>query len=313
MTGGEDLPPLPTLPADGALRILISGPTSAAGKSTVALGLIATLLKRGLPPSQLAYIKPATQGVQPTLTAKFCQSAGVDYQHIGPVVFYRGFTHDHISGKADSTVILKARVFRAVDTIAKGKAVVIIDGVGYPSVGSVVGVSNADVAKEAKASVLLVGKEGVGDAIDSYNLCASYFKANGITVLGAVFNRLSPDGGARTREFVPQYFAKALPDQRIYGFLDEASEFKADHDGYSEPGVPSACNVPKDAAAAEKLKVVDPCTDAEFKLCEVLASRFSKSAIRVDYLLTDARAVVDKAAAAKSTASSATVDLMGMM
>lgn len=35
-------------------------------------------------------------------------------------------------------------------------AELIIDGVGFPSVGSIVGVDNADVAKAAKAPVLLV-------------------------------------------------------------------------------------------------------------------------------------------------------------
>lgn len=35
-------------------------------------------------------------------------------------------------------------------------AQLIIDGVGFPSVGSIVGVDNADVAKAAKAPVLLV-------------------------------------------------------------------------------------------------------------------------------------------------------------
>ena len=35
-------------------------------------------------------------------------------------------------------------------------AKLIIDGVGFPSVGSIVGVDNADVAKAAKAPVLLV-------------------------------------------------------------------------------------------------------------------------------------------------------------
>ena len=30
------------------------------------------------------------------LTARFCQSAGIAYEHIGPVVFYRGFTRERL-------------------------------------------------------------------------------------------------------------------------------------------------------------------------------------------------------------------------
>jgi thioredoxin len=307
------LPRLPALPADGALRIMISGPTSGAGKSTVALGLMAALLKRGLPPSQLAYIKPATQGVQPTLTAKFCQTAGVEYQHIGPVVFYRGFTEAHVLDKAAPTSLLLARVARAVDKIGKGKSVVVIDGVGYPSVGSIVGVCNAQVAKTADASVLIVGKEGLGDAVDSYNLCASYFESRDVPVLGAVFNRLSAGVSARTREFVPKYFAKARPAQRVYGFLDEKLEFKANHDSYSAPGTSNACNVPKDNKVAEALRTVSPCSDVEFRLCELMATEFIASGVLVDELLSDARSVADKAAAAKAEAAGASANVMGMM
>ena len=45
-----------------------------------------------------------------------------------------------------------------------------VSGVGYPAVGSICGISNADAAKALHASVLLVGKSGVGDAVDSFNL-----------------------------------------------------------------------------------------------------------------------------------------------
>jgi hypothetical protein len=48
-----DLPPLPDLPPDGKLRVFITGPSSGSGKSTVALGLMAALLKRGLAPHLL--------------------------------------------------------------------------------------------------------------------------------------------------------------------------------------------------------------------------------------------------------------------
>lgn len=71
---------------------------------------------------------------------------------------------------------------------------VIVDGVGYPAVGSICGVSNADVAHALRAPVLLVGKSGVGDAVDSYNLNASFFESRGVRVLGGVFNRISTSG-----------------------------------------------------------------------------------------------------------------------
>ena len=44
--------------------------------------------------------------------------------------------------------------------------------------------------------MLLVGKPGVGDAIDSYNLCAAVFEARGLPVLGGVFNKLPETGSS---------------------------------------------------------------------------------------------------------------------
>ena len=56
------------------------------------------------------------------------------------------------------------------------------------------GCSSADIAEATGAKVLLVGKPGVGDAIDSYNLCAAVFEARGLPVLGGVFNKLPETG-----------------------------------------------------------------------------------------------------------------------
>ena len=69
----------------------------------------------------------------------------------------------------------------------------IIDGVGYPAVGSITQTSNAAVAKALGAPVLLVGKRGVGDAVDSYVLNRSVFELGSVPVLGAVFNKLADD------------------------------------------------------------------------------------------------------------------------
>lgn len=59
----------------------------------------------------------------------------------------------------------------------------IVDGVGYPSVGSICELSNAHVAQSLGAPVLLVGKSGVGDAVDSFNINTRYFESYGTYVL----------------------------------------------------------------------------------------------------------------------------------
>jgi len=93
-----------------------------------------------------------------------------------------------------------------------------VDGVGYPAVGSVVGASNAQIAQRLKAPVLLVGRSGVGDAIDSFNLNKAYFEKYGVKVIGAVFNKVE-DPYEDIKHHVSLYFQKNCPDAAVYGFI----------------------------------------------------------------------------------------------
>ncbi|CAM9966992.1 unnamed protein product, partial [Choristocarpus tenellus] len=107
--------------------------------------------------------------------------------------------------------------------------VVVVDGVGYPSVGSICGVSNGDTSAALGSPVLLVGKSGVGDAVDSFNLNAAFFESKGSRVLGGVFNRLSQEGFyslERCKKAVTSYFAQAKPDSMPYGFVPEVDSLK---------------------------------------------------------------------------------------
>ncbi len=158
------------------LRLFISGDVSGAGKSTVCLGLLGSLLLKGYKADDICfysglrlelfsfcridsnfynsgYIKPATQGIQDTLTARFCLAKGIACRHIGPLIFYRGFTQAFLNGETKNTSELLSDIKTAVAEISTNKKIVLIDGVGYPSVGSIVGCSNAHVAKELDAQV----------------------------------------------------------------------------------------------------------------------------------------------------------------
>ena len=93
---------------------------------------------------------------------------------------------------------------------------------GYPSVGSIVGCSSVDVAIACRAPVVIVGRPGVGDAVDSFNLCASFFEAQRVPVLGGIFNKLPTTGFyslSKCDEFVRKYMTARRPRQRVYGML----------------------------------------------------------------------------------------------
>ncbi|KAG5187152.1 AAA domain-containing protein [Tribonema minus] len=207
-----------------ALKIFIGGDRSQVGKSTVCLGILGSLLELGYSPSDLAYIKPVTQCEQPQLISKWCAAKGVACRGIGPVVFYAGFTRAFLKGEAGTSEQLLADAKAAVDEISKGKKFVVVDGVGYPAVGSICGISNAHTAAALHTPVLLVGRSGVGDAVDSFNLNATFFKSHGVEVLGGVFNRLASGGFyslANCQEAVTNYFAR-VGRQMPYGFVPDA-------------------------------------------------------------------------------------------
>lgn len=231
---------------DPTIRIFIAGERSQVGKSSVCMGMLGTLLRMGYPPSSLGYIKPATQCEATQLVAKYCAKHRIDCTPVGPVVYYKGFTRAFLAGETDGTDALLSMAGKAVDEIAVGKKLVIIDGVGYPSVGSICGTDNASVArgcgrlidgvrdseegstmmKRHPAPVLLVGKSGVGDAVDSYNLNATYFESKGVPVLGSVFNRLPLEGYyslENCKHAVGAYFDQFKPNQSAFGFIPEVS------------------------------------------------------------------------------------------
>uniref|UniRef100_K3WKW6 CobQ/CobB/MinD/ParA nucleotide binding domain-containing protein n=1 Tax=Globisporangium ultimum (strain ATCC 200006 / CBS 805.95 / DAOM BR144) TaxID=431595 RepID=K3WKW6_GLOUD len=209
---------------DQPIRIFVSGDRSQVGKSTVCLGLVGSLLRHGFAPSEIGYIKPATQCEAPQLITKFCRHHGITCCDIGPIVFYSGFTREYLKGNTEPADVLLAKAKAKVDEVGRGKKVVVVDGVGYPAVGSICGVSNAAVARAVQAPVVLVGKRGVGDAVDSFNLNACFFESHGVKVIGALFNRLPADGYyslENCKASVEEYFHQFQPDKAVYGFIPE--------------------------------------------------------------------------------------------
>jgi hypothetical protein len=276
------------------LCVLVAGDASHCGKSSVSLGLLSVLLN-DFAAAELAYIKPATQCVADTLVAKFCQTRGIAYVHIGPVVFYRGMTRECLDGTHPSGKELVAMCAAAVQAIGRGKRVVIVDGVGYPTVGSIVGCSSVDVAVACGAPVLLVGRPGVGDAVDAFNMCAAPFEIRGVTVLGGVFNKLPMSGQyclEKCRHYVTKFFALHRPGQRCYGFLPIS-------DTLTTLGTDAACAFAFKHPHPDRLEVTVPAMDAaETAVAEHLTQLFQQH--------VDVSAIIRDAVAATTTTTSAT-------
>ncbi len=193
--------------------LYVMGAGSGVGKSSICLGILAQLLAAGFTPAQLAYIKPVTQCVIKQPVALFCDQHQIACVDIGPLVFHKGFSRDYIAGLTPSSDTLLAGVMASIHAVAEDKAVVIIDGVGHPAVGSVVGVSNADVAHALPCKVLFVGNAGIGAAIIKQNLSKRLSALlQNAPLLGFVVQHGSIDD--QNVDNIARWFSTAL-DQRV--------------------------------------------------------------------------------------------------
>lgn len=245
--------------------LFVGGDRSSVGKTSCCLGLLANLTDVcGIPPEDLGYIKPVTQCEAEQPIIKYCSEKGIECVGIGPVVFFKGFTRAYLAGETPSGDELVSAAVSSVMSIKKRRKFVLVDGVGYPAVGSICGISNANTAAALKAPVLLIGKSGVGDAVDSHNINSTFFEYHGVNVLGAIFNKMATSGYyniTSCSESINAYFSQHRKSQTVYGYLPEM-DFKA-----SDGSAPAA-------AASKNGHSSD--SDAQPKLSEILGDAFEQ-------------------------------------
>lgn len=206
------------------IRLFVAGERTHSGKTSVCLSILGSLLNAGMLPQHIGYIKAATQCTKPDLLSLWCEEQGI--AHVDgvrcPLVFVKGFTRAFLEHKLGSSEDLLQGVVDAVTTLSKGKSFVLVDGVGFPAVGTVVGVSNCDVARALRTPVLLVGASGVGGAIDSYALNSHWFRSQQVRVLGCVLNRAPLSGfyaADKVRPFIDAFLGERHPLEKCFGVV----------------------------------------------------------------------------------------------
>ncbi|MGZ8225582.1 MAG: AAA family ATPase [Methylococcaceae bacterium] len=199
--------------------LFVMGAESGVGKSTVCEGILALLLAEGYAPEQLAYIKPVTQCIAKQPVAAFCEQANITYRDIGSLVFQKGFSRDFIDGLTPNSSELLDEALTTILAVGKDKKMVIIDGVGDPSAGSVVGVSNVNIALSLPCKVIFVGKPGIGAAIDNTVLCVSFMQAKGLKDIGIIYNNISLETLSDMTSYVTKRLPECLSDITLLGFV----------------------------------------------------------------------------------------------
>jgi BioD-like phosphotransacetylase family protein len=180
------------------------------GKTTFALGLLAALLDRGL---ATAFIKPVGQRYAMVGDVPADEDAILmhdvfglpdDLATMSPVHIPRGFTRRFIDGAI--TDDLGALIRAAYARIGTGREMVLLEGTGHAGVGSVIGLSNADVAAMLGTPAIIVSEAGVGRPIDEIVLNHALFARRGVRVLGAVVNKVD----AEAHPSLPETLRKGL-------------------------------------------------------------------------------------------------------
>lgn len=182
------------------------------GKTTVCLGLVSGLRSRF---SKVGFMKPVGQELIETPTGAHVDKDVAllsDYFHLhsheevmSPVLLPRGFTRDYLDGKVHLSH-LKDKIIRSFHRLQTESDVTVIEGTGHCGVGSIVELSNADVAALLNIPVILIASGGLGSTFDELTLNYTLCQMRGAKVEGIILNKVLPD----KLEMIRKYMGKAL-------------------------------------------------------------------------------------------------------
>ncbi|CAN5477205.1 hypothetical protein BH24CHL9_BH24CHL9_14130 [soil metagenome] len=164
------------------------------GKTTFALGLLAAMLDRGLdtgfskPVGQRYAVVDGTPADEDAILMRSVFELSDPLEVMSPVHIPRGFTTSFIRGEVADD--LGARIRAAHRQSSQRREALLIEGTGHAGVGSVIGLSNADVAAMLGAPAIIVSEGGVGRPIEEIVLNEALFARRGVQVLGAVVNKV---------------------------------------------------------------------------------------------------------------------------
>ncbi len=128
-----------------------------------------------------------------------------DLQLMSPVLLPRGFTRDFLDKKI-TTEEIENKIIDAFTILQKTHHNIIVEGTGHIGVGSIVGCSNAKVAKHLNLPIVIVASGGLGSAFDALAINKALCDAQGVKIAGVILNRVLED----KKEMILSYMKKAL-------------------------------------------------------------------------------------------------------
>ncbi len=220
----------------------VLGTARDSGKTVASMGLIARLLSpsQRLFPQEIGYLKPVAQHVVRVTTpigecreverdaALVTRLMGIDrpaWQDTNPVIWRRGATAACVDdacgcGAREIRASLLDRIVACYERVVRGRRAVIIEGTGQMGVGSVGGVSSADIIARLIAlgvplSVLLVVRGESVEAIDRLFPYVVALRHLGLPLNGVIVNRIAPERLPEVRSLLETYYERVFP--ALYG------------------------------------------------------------------------------------------------
>ncbi len=244
--------------------IFVLGTARNIGKTVTCMGIISKLFsdKHGYASEQIGYMKPVGQQTR-RVTDSMGEPIEVDkdavlitslmgiqhagYEYISPVVLRGGVTASYIDEAANGDPLVARKTFLeririSYERTCMGKRVVLIEGTGQPGVGSVAGISNADVINTLRDMgvplfVVMVTEGGIGSTLDQvfpYLMALDHLGArvDGLIVNGIYVSKMDKIvhylESYYDHVFVPLYGGKLVgqPVPPILGFIPSIPELR---------------------------------------------------------------------------------------
>ncbi len=187
-------------------KIYVAATSQHVGKTTCTLGLTAALQQAG---ANVGYCKPVGQKFVDLGDLKvdkdallFSKVMGFELDEMlhSPVILGSGATSAFLDAPNDFA--FRQRIMSACARLERAHDIVVYEGTGHPGVGSVVNLSNAEVAKIADAGVIMIVEGGIGSTIDELNMTTALFRENKVPLIGVIVNKVLPEKIEKVRSYV---------------------------------------------------------------------------------------------------------------
>ncbi|MBP7273020.1 MAG: AAA family ATPase [Saprospiraceae bacterium] len=192
--------------------IYVAATSQHVGKTTSTLGLVTAFMKMGL---RVGYCKPLGQRFVISQNLKVDKDAllfanvmqfQLSAELHSPVILGSGTVTAFLDRPTDFN--FPERIRYAQQQLERDNDLIIYEGTGHPGVGSVVNLSNADVAKMVDAGVIIVVEGGIGSTIDMLSLCLAKFQQIDVPIVGVIINKVMEDKMEKVHHYVGKRLKK---------------------------------------------------------------------------------------------------------